>query len=702
MTKHVMASLVVVVLALALAVSASIPNKSSLRLSEVTEEKLAPHSISNSKLQRLAVGTTNVQDDAITSSKIARYAINERHIAPNTITARQVAVDEVVILLRSNDPFVAAETATSDAQDFTPNPVVPNTNADITKVTLTARTLLKPKDQRNTGQVENHYVGPNGFYTAMGKASGPGIILGWYPSLNGHLLRYQADRALRDISCNAVHTRDNFVRKIDYNMAVYSNTPIPGQPNSLSRVNQGRAAATSLANFQALSTGEVSGNLEMTAVYTQGLTAVGIPCLDPAKGGGTGALGDIASNPIFTLGTSSTNYKGMAHTHRNDPYSNALVTTQYCFDNNDNNFVLENSLLCGCNLLHPIPAYDSGAIFAHSRIWNPNNSPYAAETTGLNQARYYANPTLRNNPVLDTWMLVHRYEDLGFHDKCQILLGTTNGEDNAKCRKTQIWVDREYESNYRQYATIMPSYPYTAGSQDPVLLKERAPSNIRSRDMYNAPASATDGALSIIDSVNDVADSLDSIYPYLVCQGTRAGGASGQFYDRGIPFKPVAAGANIFNDMPAWTGRTAVTDPAPYKDRHEYCFIDGFRDRTSAESSVANTLSATSQYMINNLPPERCSTYTNVGDLRIEAFNPDMADLPGPAEGTPVYSPSLERIEIDDSGYVTIAYAGRGLPGATQPDIAITVVVLLNSGTNWANNPGTVPLSTLDNVNAFP
>ena len=89
-----------------------------------------------------------------------------------------------------------------------------------------------------------------------------------------------------------------------------------------------------------------------------------------------------------------------------------------------------------------------------------------------------------------------------------------------------------------------------------------------------------------------------------------------------------------------------------------------------------------------NSPPERCSIYTNIGDVRLEEYQGLRADLqpvdnPGPAEGTPMYSPSLERISIDDTGLIEVRYAGRGMPGASQPDIAITVMVLRNDNVEY-------------------
>jgi hypothetical protein len=65
--------------------------------------------------------------------------------------------------------------------------------------------------------------------------------------------------------------------------------------------------------------------------------------------------------------------------------------------------------------------------------------------------------------------------------------------------------------------------------------------------------------------------------------------------------------------------------------------------------------------------PDECFTYTSVEDVN------------NPQEGTPIYSPSVESISIDDTGVVEIAFFGRGTSGinAVDPPIDIIVVVLL-------------------------
>jgi len=666
MARSTLTIVALALLVLVAAVFASLPSKSTLRISEVTEEKLAPHSISNSKIQRHAIGTTNVQDAAITGDKIAQFAVNERHIAPNSVTAKSLAVEEITILLRADDYMVDA------AQFVDRNPADPGqTNAQGWAASIIpihpSRTLLKPADMREVGTVENHYVSPRGFYYAYGRASGPGIILGWYPSLNGHLLRYQADRALRDISCNAVHTRDNYVRKLDYNMADYTSLPSAVDGNGRA-VPPDFAVIANEAAFEARV--ELSGALEITAVNGQPGNAP-TDCIDPVTGTVAGSLGDLRINPQFANGGVGVNqYRGLAYTHRSDPYSGNTRGNDYsyCFDEAERQG-LGNAFpaLCTCTINNPNLA-DSAAVFVHSRIWNPNNSP-SLTAAPTDPARYSIPVLGRSYPVQDTWMLVHRYQDIGFRDKCILLPGSINGEDNVKCRQTQIWVDREYNSDHNGFAQIIPSYPYSSALTDAITARERAGTNIRSRDMFN-PANP-----SLVDTINDIAGSIDNVYPYLTCRPNVAAGQP--FYDRGIPF---ALRVTPFVPLPPYTSRVAVTNT---QDRHEFCFVDGWRDRYAAEAAVAQRVPGGATAMFDNMPPERCSTYTNVGDLRMEAFDPDQADIPGPAEGTPVYSPSLERIEIDNRGSITIGFAGRGLPGTTQPDIAITVVVLLNSGVQY-------------------
>jgi len=67
---------------------------------------------------------------------------------------------------------------------------------------------------------------------------------------------------------------------------------------------------------------------------------------------------------------------------------------------------------------------------------------------------------------------------------------------------------------------------------------------------------------------------------------------------------------------------------------------------------------------INN--PDRCGSFTSVEDVN------------NPQEGISVYAPSVESIQIDNIGKVTMSFFGRGSAMSAVGDIEINVVVLLD------------------------
>ena len=64
--------------------------------------------------------------------------------------------------------------------------------------------------------------------------------------------------------------------------------------------------------------------------------------------------------------------------------------------------------------------------------------------------------------------------------------------------------------------------------------------------------------------------------------------------------------------------------------------------------------------------PDRCSSFTSVEDVN------------DPQEGIPSYSPSVERITIDEEGVVEMNFFGRGSWQVAVGEIEISVVVLLD------------------------
>jgi len=66
---------------------------------------------------------------------------------------------------------------------------------------------------------------------------------------------------------------------------------------------------------------------------------------------------------------------------------------------------------------------------------------------------------------------------------------------------------------------------------------------------------------------------------------------------------------------------------------------------------------------VNN--PDRCGSFTSVEDIS------------NPQEGISIYAPSVESIQIDNLGKVTMNFFGRGSALSAVGDIEISVVVLL-------------------------
>jgi hypothetical protein len=170
----------------------SIPRRSSLRFQEVTEAQVADNSIGNSKLKVDSVGNTNLQPKAITADKINDASIYQRHFTPNSVTSGAAAIELVHVYFRPRDNAAVANSngQTVGIPDLQES-VLPYENAP----------SVNPAIQGITVDPEIDDPARATAYRVQGKARGPGTILGWYPALNGHLLRYQSSRALRAITC---------------------------------------------------------------------------------------------------------------------------------------------------------------------------------------------------------------------------------------------------------------------------------------------------------------------------------------------------------------------------------------------------------------------------------------------------------------------------------------------------------------------
>lgn len=132
------------------------------------------------------MGRHQLLNQAVYQSKLAENAINSEQVAPGAITTSGASVDLVQLVIKQVDT-IPSRTQASNVQ-------IPD---DITGV--------QPFEAiQNVNQVIVDNPLPASAYRVEGKARGPGIILGWYPSQNGHLLRYQSSRALRGIVCSAI------------------------------------------------------------------------------------------------------------------------------------------------------------------------------------------------------------------------------------------------------------------------------------------------------------------------------------------------------------------------------------------------------------------------------------------------------------------------------------------------------------------
>jgi len=174
----------------ALFVEASIPSRRSLRFNEVTGNHLGPNAVGRENVQDFSIDTQALRNREVTNAKISPLAINADQVAPGAITASGASLDLVKLYIRNDDTIPA------DSQGaFVTMPE----NAE----------AVQPFEAIQTpGTVQVDDPDPTLSYRVEGKARGPGVILGWYPSENGHLLRYQSSRALRGIVCSAIDVED--------------------------------------------------------------------------------------------------------------------------------------------------------------------------------------------------------------------------------------------------------------------------------------------------------------------------------------------------------------------------------------------------------------------------------------------------------------------------------------------------------------
>jgi len=192
---------VVLLLCLVAVVFCSLPSKKTLRYKQVTGVYLGDNSVNAEAVQEFSIYTEALENGAVTNSKLAPLSVTATEITPGSVTSDGLAVDLVRITIGFN--LIPAGTQ---------NPLVDPLPSDSTAlkppVVLNAATITTPANSDNPSSALT--------YHAQGIARGPGIILGWYPSQNGHLLRYQTARALQGLTCADVQVNAGDTNGITY------------------------------------------------------------------------------------------------------------------------------------------------------------------------------------------------------------------------------------------------------------------------------------------------------------------------------------------------------------------------------------------------------------------------------------------------------------------------------------------------------
>jgi len=177
---------VVLLLCLVAVVFCSLPSKKTLRYKQVTGVYLGDNSVNAEAVQEFSIQTEALVNGAVTNSKLAPLSVTATEITPGSVTSDGLAVDLVRVIIGYNLIPATTQNNSVNALPFD-------------------STALKPPSLLNSGQISTPANSDNPdsslTYHAQGIARGPGIILGWYPSKNGHLLRYQTARALRGLTC---------------------------------------------------------------------------------------------------------------------------------------------------------------------------------------------------------------------------------------------------------------------------------------------------------------------------------------------------------------------------------------------------------------------------------------------------------------------------------------------------------------------
>jgi|ERR1711879_139504 len=182
---------------------ASIPARNNLRFNQVDANSLGPNSVSAEDIQSYSVGRGSLLNGAVYQSKMGPYAVNSDQVAPGAITSAGASLDLVKLYIKQ------AETIPAESQ------------SSVVQIPEDVQAIQPHEAIADDGVVIVDNPDASLSYRVEGKARGSGVILGWYPSQNGHLLRYQSSRALRGLVCSAID-----IENIDFDNPCTCDTPV--------------------------------------------------------------------------------------------------------------------------------------------------------------------------------------------------------------------------------------------------------------------------------------------------------------------------------------------------------------------------------------------------------------------------------------------------------------------------------------------
>jgi len=157
---------------------ASLPGHRNLRYKEVTGNTLGDNSVSGSSIQDYSINRFNLEAESVTNAKLAPLSVTARELTPGAVTSTGLSFDLVPIVIKNFGTHLS-----QDENGIYYRHVKFNGEDNLP---MTVTQTIFGEDNPPIHQA----------YIVEGKAKGPGVIIGWYPTKNGHFLRYKSATAL--------------------------------------------------------------------------------------------------------------------------------------------------------------------------------------------------------------------------------------------------------------------------------------------------------------------------------------------------------------------------------------------------------------------------------------------------------------------------------------------------------------------------